>query len=79
MADRILPHIVLDGVASSKGFKGKGGGGGRPTDVADRRGHANRILAALDQIQPVATSSATYLEIVVCAVFIPLILHISEA
>lgn len=64
MADRILPHIVLDGVASSKGFKGQGRGGGGPTDIVDRRGHANRILAALDRIQPVETSSATYLEIV---------------
>jgi hypothetical protein len=64
LADRILPHIVLDGVASSKGFKGRGGGGGGPSDIADRRGHANRILAALNQIEPEGTASATYLEIV---------------
>lgn len=65
MADRILPHFVLDGVARSEGFKGRGGGGGtRPSDVADRRQHASRILAAIDQIEPVPTASATYLEIV---------------
>lgn len=65
MADRILPHFVLDGVARSEGFKGRAGGGGkRPSDVADRRRHATRILAALDQIQPVPAASATYLEIV---------------
>jgi hypothetical protein len=65
LADRILPHFVLDGVARSEGFKGRGGGGSsRPSDVADRLGHANRILAALEQIRPVPTATAAYLNIV---------------
>lgn len=65
MADRILPHFVLDGVARSEGFKGRGGGGGRrPSDVVDRLGHAYRILGGLDQILPVPAASATYLQVV---------------
>jgi Subtilase family len=65
LADRILPHFVLNGVAKSEVFKGRSGRGtSRPSDVADRRGHANRILTALDQIQTSPNASATYLEIV---------------
>ena len=65
MADRNLTHLVLEGITSSKEFNGRGGGGGgRPSDVPDRRQHAERLIDAIDAIQTVPTAHAAYMEIV---------------
>lgn len=38
----------------------QGGGGRRPSDVADRQAHANAVLAALDEIQPLGGAPGVY-------------------
>ena len=64
MADRVLPHIVLNGVSSVKEFKGRSGGGSpRPSPVQNRQAHAQRLVTALDAIQAVETAKSTYIAV----------------
>ena len=64
MAERNLPHIVLNGVSKSENFRGKGGGGTpRPSFVPNRQAHAQRLIAALDAIQVEETARATYIAV----------------
>lgn len=64
MADRTLPHIVLNGVSSVKEFKGRSGGGSpRPSPVQNRQAHAQRLVTALDAIPVVETAKSTYLAV----------------
>ncbi|WP_179381807.1 hypothetical protein [Jannaschia marina] len=64
MADRVLPHIVLDGVSSVKEFKGRSGRGSpRPSPVQNRQTHAQRLVAALDAIPVAETAKSTYLAV----------------
>lgn len=63
MAERNLPHIVLNGVSNSKQFRGKSGGGlGRPSQVPDRIAHATQLIAALDAIEVTEQANAAYLQ-----------------
>lgn len=65
MANRTLRHLVLEGIASSKDYTGRGGGhSSRPSPVADRRVHAEHLIAAIDAIEVEPTASATYIEVV---------------
>ena len=65
MANRNLPHIVLDGVAKSKEFKGRGGGDSlKPSQVEDPVGHARRLVDAINTIQTEETASSAYMEVV---------------
>lgn len=65
MAERNLPHIVLEGFSKSEPYSGRQGrGGGKPSDVADARRHAERILAELRQIQSPEQSLGTYLDVI---------------
>ncbi len=64
MAERNLPHIVLNGVSKPKDFKGRRIVTDTPTDVPNRQAHAARLIAALDTIEVVPEANATYIEIV---------------
>lgn len=65
MADRTLPHIVLNGVSKSENFQGRGGGGKlRPSQVPNRQAHAQRLIAEIDALPVNAAASASYVEIV---------------
>lgn len=64
MAERNLPHIVVNGVATRKGFKGRSRGGSpRPSQIQDRQAHAQRLVAALDAIPVTETAKATYIAV----------------
>lgn len=64
MADRVLPHIVLNDVSSGKEFRGRSGGGSpRPSLVHNRQAHAQRLLTALDAIPVVETAKSTYIAV----------------
>jgi hypothetical protein len=63
LAERNLPHIVLNGVSSREQFQGrKGGGLGRPSQFPDRLGHATQLIAALDAIEVTEQANAAYLQ-----------------
>ena len=48
-------HFILSGLGQSEAFKAKGGGSNkRPSDVADRAGHAQALLQALDALPDIA-------------------------
>ena len=64
LADRILPHHILNDIGREFHFRGVGGGSReRPTDVADRAAHARLLTAALDRIEQREGSSGTYLDV----------------
>lgn len=64
MAERNLPHIVLNGVATRKEFKGRSGGGSpRPSQIQDRQAHAQKLVAALDAISVKENAKATYIAV----------------
>lgn len=64
MAERNLPHIVLNGVSKSEDFTGRRIVTDTPTDVPNRQAHAARLIAALDTIEVQPEASATYIEVV---------------
>ena len=65
LADRNKPHIVIEGFSNSRSYVGRGGGHFlRPSPVADRRAHAERLMAAIDAIEVEPTASAAYIEVV---------------
>lgn len=64
MAERNLPHIVLNGVSKSESFRGKGGGGTpSPSFIQNRQAHAQQLIASLDAIQIEETARATYIAV----------------
>ncbi|MCI2395732.1 S8 family peptidase [Aliiroseovarius sediminis] len=64
MAERNLPHLVLNGVSRSEEFRGRGGRGTpRPSAVQNRQAHAQRLIASLDAIQVEDTARATYIAV----------------
>lgn len=64
MANRNLTHLILEGVATSKEFNGRGGGGGRPGDVPDRQLHAKNLIAGIESIQEELNAHAYYIEVI---------------
>jgi hypothetical protein len=63
---RNLPHFLLNDLGKPHPFQAKGGGGGKsPSDVLDRAGHAQALLAAIDALPRVTTENlpGIYLEV----------------
>jgi len=49
--DRNRPHLIVNGLGRAVAFMPKGGcSANRPSDVPDRRGHAQALLQAIDAI-----------------------------
>jgi hypothetical protein len=64
VAERNLPHIILNGASKSEDFKGRRIVTDTPTDVPNRQVHAARLIAALDTIEVLPEASATYIEVI---------------
>lgn len=59
---RILPHLLVPIAGVAQKFKPvRGGRSRRPSDVADRRTHADAVLSALDTIVPSDSAPGVYI------------------
>ena len=64
LADRNKPHIIIEGFSNSRNYIGRGGSASHaPSPVPDRREHAERVIAMIDEIRIAPNASATYIDV----------------
>ena len=65
MAQRNLPHLIVPLSGEAQRFRPvQGGGGRRPSNVANRRAHAAAILQNIDDLLPDKAAPGVYIELI---------------